>query len=109
MKKLLGFLAVCSMFLGACGKNSITVTKEDPNTDLSKMEGLELTCSASSSGNTLQCTTGQSIPLPPTFPNSKDCNQCLTTVSGDTVNVKCPNGLQFSFMVPKYKLECKVP
>lgn len=100
MKKLLGFLAVCSMFLGACGKNSIAVTKEDPNSP-EKLEGLELVCSSSSNGNSLSCTTGQTLPLPPTFPNSKDCNQCITKVEGGVATVKCPNGLQFSFTLIK--------
>jgi hypothetical protein len=99
MKFLLSL--IFAMFLVSCGEApevQRSIQKPDEEvTNFSGMDGLELTCSSSGNGNSLKCTTGQTIPLPATFPNSKDCNKCLTTFANGIASVECPNGLNFQF------------
>ena len=92
-------LAMCAI---SCGSNEPVTAHRDapiPTADGGSSDGAALTCSSSSSGDSLQCTSGQVLPLPPTFPHSTECNQCLTHVLNNVASVECPNGLNFSFTI----------
>jgi hypothetical protein len=80
------------------GNDTVTDHRTGTNTPSFTESIKSLTCSSGSSGNTLQCTNGQSLQLPADMPPSSQCNQCLTTVTNTTqVNVNCPNGLEFNY------------
>lgn len=107
MKKLL-FLTLTTLCLSGCGStDSVQKDRSEappPAEDLNNpdnIEGLELVCSSSGSGDSLVCTNGSDLPFPPAFPYSKDCNQCKTTVTGGIATVNCPNGLVFEFVLQK--------
>lgn len=78
------------------------VKEETYPTDPLPPKTQSLTCSSSGSGS-LTCDDGSDIPLPPTFPHADDCNECITTVEGDMVEVNCPNGIHFKFKTVKGK------
>ncbi len=88
-------------FSVSCGGNTVTDARSSSGPSFNpdaKEADYSLTCSTSGSGNTLQCTNGQTLPLPADMPPSSSCNQCLTTVTNTTsVNVNCPNGLEFNY------------
>ena len=104
---LIGLVFIVNLLTG-CGPSDETRrrTPTEQPTLVESDTASALTCS-SGANNTLTCTNGQSIVLPPAFPHSKDCNECLTTVVGGVAKVKCPNGLNFEFPLITYKLECK--
>lgn len=102
---MIRFLVLVSLFVSACGSEpSYEVPLPGDNTaqgsvDMPNQElGL---CSTSPDGTSLTCTGGQTVALPPAFPNSKDCNQCISKVEDGVVKVKCPNGLNFEFVSVK--------
>jgi len=108
MKRFLP-LVLTAFFALSCGtaddQSTRTITpptkdNQDPN-DPALLEGMNLKCSSSASGDALICTSGQTLPLPPTFPNSKDCNNCLTKIVNGIAKVECPNGLNFEFTLIK--------
>jgi hypothetical protein len=97
--KKVALLAFVSSLAAACGEAPSRVPFKNPNNEpkgtnefLDQELGL---CSATDT--VLTCSNGQSIVLPPTFPHSKNCNQCVTKVENGVVKVKCPNGLSFEF------------
>ena len=96
-------ITIIVMLLSSCGPSDETrrrtPTEEKP-TLVETDTTASLTCS-SGANNTLQCTNGQSIVLPPAFPHSKDCNECITNVVNGIAKVKCPNGLNFEFTLVK--------
>lgn len=95
-------ITVIVMLLTSCGPSDETRrrTPTEQPTLVETDTAASLTCS-SGANNTLQCTNGQSIALPPAFPHSKDCNECITNVVNGIAKVKCPNGLQFEFPLVK--------
>lgn len=96
-------VAIIVSLLTSCGPSDET-RRRTPTEDTPKLVETDttasLTCS-SGANNTLECTNGQSIVLPPTFPHSKDCNECITNVVNGVAKVKCPNGLNFEFALIK--------
>lgn len=99
MKKIIGLLMF--MFLVGCGDDSVErpVFGSDKAV-IDSVDSAELTCSATSS-TTMKCDNGQIVPLPATFPYSPDCNNCLVKVTSGIATVNCPNGVHFSFPMPK--------
>lgn len=99
---LITILVVIILASIGCGPKDETRRRTD--TDQPRLvetdTAASLTCS-SGANNTLECTNGESIILPPAFPHSKDCNECITTVVGGIAKVKCPNGLNFEFPLVK--------
>jgi len=99
-------LLLClTLFISACDSDVTYNIPPEPQSegvgsvDMNDQElGL---CSSSPDGSTLVCTGGQTIALPPAFPSSKDCNQCISKVENGVVKVKCPNGLNFEFVSVK--------
>jgi len=97
--KMLGTLATV-MLMSACGPNEIPIDGGNNGSQtVESSTSHSTTCSSSSSGNSLTCISGQVIPLPPTFPYSTQCNQCLTTIVNNVASVDCPNGLGFTFPI----------
>lgn len=96
MKKFFGFIVLFGLY-GCQGEDQVVRNKQNPNS----LEGLELVCSSHDDDDSLSCTAGQTIPLPPNFPYTKNCNQCITKVANNIASVKCPNGLIFDFTLLK--------
>jgi hypothetical protein len=103
-------LALSFVFV-ACGRESV-ITVHNPmkptvvtETNGSKYEGKDLSLCAPISNTVLQCTDPNGglvqFPLPPSFPNLKDCNKCLTKITGNVAQTTCPNGLNFQFTLIK--------
>lgn len=96
-------IALIAALLTSCGpsdENRRRAPVDEKPTLVETDTSASLTCS-SGANNTLSCTNGQSIILPPAFPHSKDCNECITNVVSGIAKVKCPNGLQFEFPLIK--------
>jgi hypothetical protein len=93
---------IVALFATGCGPKDETRRRdnEDKPRLVESDTFASLTCSAGVN-NTLECTNGQSIILPPAFPHSKDCNECITNVVNGIAKVKCPNGLNFEFPLIK--------
>lgn len=102
MRKLLSLFF--ALFLVSCGNEDTFNTHREPVVDLDDpavLEGMDLTCSSSQSGDNLTCTNGSNLPFPPAFPYNKDCNECKTKVENGVAKVNCPNGLSFEFVLIK--------
>ena len=97
LRHLVSFVALLSVL--GCAREQLD--KRGSVSDGSSSSNSETVCSNNSSGSGMSCENGNYLPLPPTFPHSKECNQCLTKIVDGVASVKCPNGLEFSFSLLK--------